>query len=109
MTGRLSNRELFCAVLMEMCEDQSLDGISVSGLCKRAGVSRQTFYTYFSDIKHLVCYAGSRPLLVTPGIRRFNHKTILQTRANGHHTVFHADESGSLVPDSSKEVLALVH
>ena len=40
----------------ELLEDHDYDKISVSALCKRAGIVRSTFYVYFSDIYDVIQY-----------------------------------------------------
>ncbi len=42
--------------LLNLCQKQSLQSITVSQLLKETGVSRQTFYNHFKDKNDLICY-----------------------------------------------------
>lgn len=53
----------FRETLMRMCETRRLDEITATDLINEAGVSRQSFYNYFSDIDDAICYTASAPLL----------------------------------------------
>lgn len=44
----MQRRRLLLA-LVEIASDEGLEGVSVGGICKRAGVSRRTFYENFED------------------------------------------------------------
>lgn len=52
-TDRADAKILIKAHLSEMLKEKTLDEISVSDLCKKAKISRSTFYTYY-DGKHQV-------------------------------------------------------
>jgi len=53
----------FRETLMRMCETRRIDDITATDLINEAGVSRQSFYNYFSDIDDAICYTASVPLL----------------------------------------------
>jgi AcrR family transcriptional regulator len=44
----------FAEALKEMMSEVSLDSISVTSLCKKCKVNRQTFYYHFHDIYDLL-------------------------------------------------------
>lgn len=48
--GQERRRLLIAEALNDLLHERSLDGITVVDLCKEAGISRSTFYSYFEDI-----------------------------------------------------------
>jgi AcrR family transcriptional regulator len=36
-------------VFLEIYEEKGIDGVTINGLCKQAGIVKSTFYTYFED------------------------------------------------------------
>lgn len=51
--------------LLRMSETNDISKISVSSLCKEAGVARPTFYNHFKDMADLICYTGTLPATTT--------------------------------------------
>lgn len=70
-------RRRLLAALLEVVADQGLEGASVGGVCRRAGVSRRTFYESFMDSEACLLAAfeeaierieeGVRPVYDAPG------------------------------------------
>ena len=50
----METRQRIQNTLLEMLEEQELDQISVSQLCKRAEVNRSTFYAHYDDVTDLI-------------------------------------------------------
>ncbi len=55
-TALASQRQIADA-LLSLLEEQPYDGITVSAICKRAGVSRQTFYSLFRSRENVITFA----------------------------------------------------
>lgn len=51
----LRSQRLLAAALVELMSDYEYSKISISMLCARAGVSRQTFYKVFESKENIVC------------------------------------------------------
>ncbi len=49
-------KKILANALLNLCQKQSLQSITVSQLLKETGVSRQTFYNHFKDKNDLICY-----------------------------------------------------
>ena len=49
-------KKILANALLNLCQKQSLQSITVSQLIKETGVSRQTFYNHFKDKNDLICY-----------------------------------------------------
>lgn len=49
-------KKILANALLNLCQKQSLQPITVSQLLKETGVSRQTFYNHFKDKNDLICY-----------------------------------------------------
>ncbi len=49
-------RKKIVASYIALLEDHDYDKVSVSALCKKAGIVRSTFYVYFSDIYDVIQY-----------------------------------------------------
>lgn len=47
---REQTREMIVEAYLELLEEKDFDAVTVSALCRAAGIVRSTFYTYFSDI-----------------------------------------------------------
>ena len=54
-TARTSQKNIACA-LLELLEEKPFSRISVSELCKAAGISRQTFYSLFESKDNVITY-----------------------------------------------------
>lgn len=67
----------YCETLLEMCEEQSLSGITVSALVARAGTARQTFYNNFKDKNDLVNFIP-RAYMLLAGFDAYTPETILK-------------------------------
>ncbi len=52
----VSSQRQIAKSLMTLLEEKPFDQISVCELCRRAGVSRQTFYSLFSSRENVVCF-----------------------------------------------------
>ncbi len=52
----VQTRKRIVSSYAELLEDHDYDKISVSALCKKAGIVRSTFYVYFSDIYDVIQY-----------------------------------------------------
>lgn len=50
-------RQRLLSALVELASERRLDGTTVGGVCKRAGVSRRTFYELFEDLEACVLQA----------------------------------------------------
>lgn len=50
-------RQRLLSALVELAAEQSVDGTTVGTVCKRAGVSRRTFYELFEDLEACVLQA----------------------------------------------------
>ena len=53
-------------VLMNLCESEQLSDITVAGLVKASGLSRQTFYNHFGKFDDLVCFCAVRTTMDSP-------------------------------------------
>lgn len=49
--------------LLRLCRDRPIEQLSVTALCKEAGVARKTFYAHFNDIDELACELITASLL----------------------------------------------
>ena len=49
-------KKIISLALLKLCQQQSLQSITISQLLKETGVSRQTFYNHFKDKNDLICY-----------------------------------------------------
>ena len=56
-------RDHYASTLVDLCRTRRLADISVSDVVEAANTARSTFYTHFSDLDDLVCFAASRPML----------------------------------------------
>lgn len=50
----METRQRIQETLLKMLEEQELDQISVSQLCKRADINRSTFYAHYNDVTDLI-------------------------------------------------------
>ena len=49
-------KKILANALLNLCQKQSLQSITVSQLLKETGVSRQTFYNHYIDKNDFICY-----------------------------------------------------
>lgn len=49
-------KNLLATALLELCETQSLESMTIKQLLDKTGISRQTFYNHFIDKNHLIQY-----------------------------------------------------
>lgn len=59
MIQRLSTKDLLVQSLIELCNEKSIDEITVADITENCGLGRSTFYYYFEDIFDLILYQGS--------------------------------------------------
>lgn len=52
----VQTRRRIVSSYIELLEDRDYDKVSVSALCKKAGIVRSTFYVYFADIYDVIQY-----------------------------------------------------
>lgn len=63
MNPRLAKtKESLLEALIRMLENRSLDSVTVSDLCKEAGINRTTFYKYYSVPEDVIIEAAERML-----------------------------------------------
>lgn len=49
-------KELLASALLDLCEKEKLESVTIQKLLSRTGVSRQTFYNHFRDKNDLIQY-----------------------------------------------------
>ena len=49
-------KRLYCEALLDLCDIEPLNSITVSKIVEAAGTARQTFYNHFRDINDLISY-----------------------------------------------------
>ena len=64
-TACASQRQ-FAEALLELMAEQPFDQLTVSAICKRAGISRATFYTLFQSKENVVTYLLMQDCCDTP-------------------------------------------
>lgn len=62
----LSSQTSITEALLNLMKEKPYSRISVSEICKRAGVSRQTFYTLFESKDNVIAYALARKYCFRP-------------------------------------------
>lgn len=63
MNPRLAKtKESLLGALIRMLENRSLDSVTVSDLCKEAGINRTTFYKYYAVPEDVIIEAAERML-----------------------------------------------
>ena len=65
-TARTSQNNIACA-LLNLLEEKPFSRISVSELCKAAGISRQTFYSLFKSKDNVITYIFQENYCYSPG------------------------------------------
>lgn len=63
----LSSQEQIADAFVDLLKHNSYSAISISGICKAAGVSRQTFYTLFESKENIILYELDRKHQFDPG------------------------------------------
>jgi len=49
-------KKAYCEALLSLCNEKSLNCISVADVVAKAGTARQTYYNRFRDINDLICF-----------------------------------------------------
>lgn len=62
----LLSQQLIADTLLSLLRENAFSEISISRICKQAGVSRQTFYTVFGTKENVMIYELSRHCRYTP-------------------------------------------
>lgn len=102
----METRQRIQETLLKMLEEQELDQISVSQLCKRADINRSTFYAHYNDVTDLIQeiemeigaeLLGELPQeqLVTESVMRLDYLTMLLGRIRNHQLFYRAYMSSS--------------
>lgn len=63
----LSSQEQIVEAFLTLLRRSPYSAITISSICKEAGVSRQTFYSLFASRKELITYMLGKKHLFTPG------------------------------------------
>jgi len=63
----LTSQQQIAEAFVLLLKDVPYSSISVSAICKKAGISRQTFYTLFSSRENIVLYLLDKNHGFTPG------------------------------------------
>lgn len=63
----LASQEQIAAALLELMGEKPYADICICELCKKAGISRQTFYTLFQSKDNVISYALQAHYCYTPG------------------------------------------
>ena len=64
-TARTSQKNIACA-LLDLLKEKPFSRISVSELCKEAGISRQTFYSLFKSKDNVITYIFQEDYCYSP-------------------------------------------
>lgn len=63
----LSSQQQIAEAFVSLLENRAYSSISVSEICKKAGVSRQTFYSLFSSRENIISYVLEKKHGYDPG------------------------------------------
>lgn len=63
----LASQELIADAFVSLLREKSYESISISQICRKAGISRQTFYSLFASKENIVAYELERKHSFTPG------------------------------------------
>ncbi len=63
----LASQKQIADVFIELLRSEPYPSISISAICKAAGVSRQTFYSIFESKENIIIYELNERHLFTPG------------------------------------------
>ena len=63
----LASQELIADAFVSLLREKPYDSISVSQICRKAGISRQTFYSLFASKDNIITYELERKHSFTPG------------------------------------------
>lgn len=91
----LRSQRLLASALVDLMSDYEYGKISISMLCARAGVSRQTFYKVFESKENIVCsVARSKSLDLE---LRLSRKETITLEELAHHTFSFFNENMPLI------------
>ena len=63
----IASQQLIAEALLRLLEDSAYADVSISRICKEAGISRQTFYTLFGSKENVMIYELTNNCRYMPG------------------------------------------
>ena len=93
-----SSQKQIADALLELLNDSSFQSISVASICRRADISRQTFYSLFESKENVILYELSKSCTFEPASGCGQEITLRQLARNySHYLTTHRDFLATLV------------